>query len=434
MGVKLTENTLCRVPDVVIVEEYRDILGIEESRFYKTLANEDLMYGPNQVLYDYNEILRIASIFETEIQVIQLSFTDFISDAGLDLVTVKASEIVEKLGDDAVKDAVISVLYGKNIRSVTEALTRTRLSRSYGATLKAFMDAQHSIPYFSEKLPFILLKERQSTKNPTKRLYLNWLIGLTKKGYDNILRGDDQNLKEYVPDMDNWINEVAEDMSVSYGKVNSTFASEGVTKDSIFDWKTLLYLMSAIGSQTLAIRGSEKSAYGKLFEKLVLFSLLQILGFDVIQKDPETKSSMVFWLSSAEEGERESDATIIVSPGFASRVDIGFIGKGNPEISLDKVSRYAREMEQGGKSYYSTTIVIIDTVGERSRIFDLANQIDGSIIQMNSNFWVKRIAETLHAKLNYGDELAFCSDGDSLKLIAKRMRDVDFESFLQLNI
>src|SRR3990172_192510 len=104
-------------------------------------------------------------------------------------------------------------------------------------------------------------------------------------------------------------------------------------------------LIKTIGAQTLAIRGSEKSAYGKLFEKLVLGSLLHILGFKHIAPPPQ-EYEKVFWLSSRNE-KRESDATLLYELGQGVRFDIGFIGRGNPEISLDKVTRFEREISLG---------------------------------------------------------------------------------------
>src|SRR3989344_9380367 len=80
-------------------------------------------------------------------------------------------------------------------------------------------------------------------------------------------------------------------------------------KESILDWHDMLSLFCTIGSQTLAVRGSEKSTYGKLFERLVLGSVLQVLGFEHVLYPPR-KTTGVFWLSSRLEA-RESDATLL---------------------------------------------------------------------------------------------------------------------------
>ena len=109
------------------------------------------------------------------------------------------------------------------------------------------------------------------------------------------------------------------------------------------DWDTILQIMTSIGAQTLAIRGSEKSTYGKLYERLILGVLLEILGFKLVNRENIKNPKKVFWLSSRDE-KRESDATLLFEAGKGVRFDIGFIGRGNPEISLDKVSRFEREI------------------------------------------------------------------------------------------
>ncbi|MDW4726356.1 CfrBI family restriction endonuclease, partial [Escherichia coli] len=84
----------------------------------------------------------------------------------------------------------------------------------------------------------------------------------------------------------------------------------------------------------------EKSLHGKYFEKLILGSLFTIMGFEYKEKIEEGLNAKCFTLSTRAD-DRESDATLVFN-GKAIRVDIGFIGRGNTEISLDKVSRFRR--------------------------------------------------------------------------------------------
>ncbi|MFW2003647.1 CfrBI family restriction endonuclease, partial [Acinetobacter ursingii] len=67
-----------------------------------------------------------------------------------------------------------------------------------------------------------------------------------------------------------------------------------------------------------------------------------------------------FWLSSQSDERREADATIVFNI-LGIRVDIVFIGPGNSEITLDKVSRFTKHDEISCKSYHMSTIVIVDT-------------------------------------------------------------------------
>lgn len=152
------------------------------------------------------------------------------------------------------------------------------------------------------------------------------------------------------------------------GSLNSEISIGGSQKTQI-NWLWLTYLLNTIGAQTLAVRGSEKSAYGKLFEKLVLGSLLHILGFKHVV--PPQEYEKVFWLSSRAE-KRESDATLLYELGKGVRFDIGFIGRGNPEISLDKVTRFEREISLGRSKFFMATIILVDRIGTNSRIERMA--------------------------------------------------------------
>ena len=171
------------------------------------------------------------------------------------------------------------------------------------------------------------------------------------------MRGKGDEFENYLDVLDKSIRDAAGQCNVEYGDLEGVLRIRGV--ESRVNWPFVLYLFTAIGAQTLAIRGSEKSKYGKLFEKLVLGSLLTLLGFQRIDPEDAEKKQRVFWLSSRGR-KRESDATLLYKPGVCARFDIGFIGPGNTEISLDKVSRFEREMEHGRQVHYMSTIVLVD--------------------------------------------------------------------------
>ena len=87
-----------------------------------------------------------------------------------------------------------------------------------------------------------------------------------------------------------------------------------------------------------------------------------------------------------DENERETDATLIYG-GKAISIDIGFIGKGNPEISLDKVSRFNRYKQISGVEHQMNTIIIVDTVAEHSDLLNKAKRIQGAVFQMIHPDW-----------------------------------------------
>ena len=184
-----------------------------------------------------------------------------------------------------------------------------------------------------------------------------------------------------------------------------------------------------IGSQPLAIRGSEKSTYGKLFERLVLGSVLASLGFEQTGVPP-SKTSKVFWLSS-KFGEREADATLLVTPGQAIRFDLGFIGIGNPEITKDKVSRFEREFEISKQRYHSATCIIVDRVGEGSALEEQARRAGAKVIQMSMSYWPVELAQWLFTTFGHESEVRNCKPSDLPAFFKRKLASVSFEDFVR---
>nr|WP_245523754.1 CfrBI family restriction endonuclease [Treponema brennaborense] len=242
----------------------------------------------------------------------------------------------------------------------------------------------------------------------------------------NVLRSDDSEFQSYLTDLSASLEKSVAESSQVYGELTAKIIDKE-NQEYFLQWPELLQLFTAIGAQTLTIRGSEKSMYGKFFEKLVLGSLLSVLGFKL--KDDPSITKKTFWLSQRED-KRESDATLIVEPGIGVRFDIGFIGPGNTEISLDKVSRFEREIEMGRQKYYMSTIILVDRIGERSRIVDMAKNIDGTIIQMSMSNWVKEVATVLKQKTNYKAEILSLSDDDCKEYIEKKLKNIDLHLFI----
>ena len=189
-----------------------------------------------------------------------------------------------------------------------------------------------------------ILKSGRLSKS--ERWVAQWALGLTGKASQNVLRDDASLLAEYRERYVAVCEQVIRESIAEFGDLGVKYTQVMISLQFSLSWKFMVYLLSAVGAQTLTVRGSEKSIYGKLFERLVLGSLLHILGFRFTGSDGPRRFEREFWLSSHGEG-RESDATALWRAGQGARFDIGFIGRGNPEISLDKVLRFTREMELG---------------------------------------------------------------------------------------
>lgn len=119
-----------------------------------------------------------------------------------------------------------------------------------------------------------------------------------------------------------------------------------------------------------------------------------------------------------------------MKPGTGVRFDIGFIDAGNREISLDKVSRFEREMDLGRKLHFMSTIILIDRIGEGSRITELAKKIDGNIVQMSMTYWVKEISQILKRTIGFDHKILKLSNEASLAFINTEMQKIDLNSFV----
>lgn len=366
---------------------------------------------------------------ETPLKVAALS--ELMSPEALQLLSASGTDLVKQIGIDVVRGIVLDVLTGKNLRDSTEVLTRRRIAALNLAMIRLFMQGATLSNDFAAQLPHLathLLTTGHLSK--TDRWLAQWVLGLTDKAYQNVLRDNPVALAGYRDQYIEACRNVIASNTRDYGEIRGQLALDSGVKAEV-NWLFLTYLLNTVGAQTLAIRGSEKSAYGKLFERLILGSLLYILEFEHVVPPPP-RFDRVFWLSSQGE-KRESDATLLYEPGKGVRFDIGFIGRGNPEISLDKVTRFEREIEMGRSRFYMATIILIDRIGRNSSIEGLAKRVDGTIIQMSASYWPQQVARVLnqtfglkHALVDMQQDLI----GDFLR---DKLAQVPLEDFIGLS-
>ena len=357
------------------------------------------------------------------------SLAELISDASLNLLDASGPELVIRLGMDAVRAAVFDVLSGRNLRDSTEMLTRRRLAALNAATVALFLKGTEIRPDFVEQLPAIAARILERGRlSKSERWVAQWALGLTGKASQNVLRDDASLLTEYREHYVSTCEEVIRESVAEFGSLGGEIHL-GDELMANLSWKFMVYLLGTVGAQTLTIRGSEKSIYGKLFERLVLGSLLHILGFRFTGSDGPKRFEREFWLASRGE-RRESDATALWQAGQGVRFDIGFIGRGNPEISLDKVTRFAREVELGRSKWYMATIIIVDRIGRGSRIKDLAREVDGDIVQMSMTYWPQDVAQILNHKMGFQHPLVDMHRSEISAYLKEAMRHVPLADYL----
>lgn len=347
---------------------------------------------------------------------------------GKSVITTTRTDLINSIGIDGMKDILRGVFEGQNVRDVTEFITQRRLLSSYAAMTNLFVNELSELAdtpnNYAEAVKMNLIASKTS-----ERILSLWLLGLTKKGLDNIVRTED-NITDYTKSFASSLIETSRDMSKKFGELTGEISMGNRTFS--LTWQSLLLFCQVIGSQTLSIRGSSKSMNGKLFEKLLLGSLLSMMGFSYLPKPPEKiiEGKKLFWLSNMDENERETDATLCYNKTAIS-IDIGFIGKGNPEISLDKVTRFNRYKQIAGLGHEMKTIIIVDTVSKNSDLINKAKRVDGIVLQMSHTDWTIEFAKSICAIFEIKHPLAEISTQSLDGYIRESLKNIDISAFVQ---
>ncbi len=358
----------------------------------------------------------------------------FFPKEGRELIGGTGRQFIDNLGEEAAKKVVASVLLGENLRQNTEFLTRRRLSLISAAIISMFIKGNVESEEFKNDPSTLALNQLGISSSSDKaRLWpAQWLLGLTGKSVQNVLRSESKAFGSYINGFNEAIIESAEHAKEQFGNLEMSLIQN--QKDSsevhkvVFDWEGILRITTAIGAQTLAIRGSDKSLYGKLFEKLVLGTALTILGFEKVERGDNSKSDMVFWLSDSSDN-READATARISLGKVARFDIGFIGSGNPEISKDKLSRFGNEIALNGGTAASTTFVVVDRLPATSKTLKAAQDANAIIIQMSMSYWLRELAEGLSDVYEITPEILSLNENEIESYVIEKIKSIDVSQF-----
>ncbi len=360
---------------------------------------------------------------------------DFFPEKGKLVLTANGKEFIEKLGVETARQVILAVLRGENIRAQTEPLTRRRVAIATGAIVYLFTRGWAEVDGFTDQLSALALEQMDNTSQSKRDTFwpAQWLIGLTGKSIQNVLRSNPELRRSYIQDFENAVEEAARRCEEDFGKITMSLGCmvDGELRQNInaLSWKDLTRLSTAIGATTLTIRGSEKSTYGKLFERLVMGSVLTILGFEHVENSQSQKREKIFWLSDSSDV-RECDATIRLRPGKLVRFDIGFIGRGNPEIMKDKLTRYASEIEQNGKASFSQTFIIVDKMPDTTKTIEAARKSGTEIVQMSMQFWALELAKKLKARLGYNAEILSIPEDQLSEYIERKLHPVPILDFL----
>lgn len=344
--------------------------------------------------------------------------------------------LINIVGEEAFYSTVLGVLQGHNLREQTEFLTRARVTIVALSIWKMFFDIQKCRKSDADFTVSILndaiyvLSNKKYFDKQTVWLAM-WALGLNEKAFSNILRNDKDKLDSYRDRLlEVLVDSVRKIDAKNAHSISLSYIDCDGSKNA---WLDLAMINTLIGNSALAIRGSDKSTYGKLFEKLILGSVLELLGFQLIRKQDVDiqKDINVFWMSDSSM-EREADATLLYKKNSLIRFDIGFIGQGNSEITKDKLTRFASHYNDGKGTVFNKTIVIVDKIPDTEKTNNSANRADANIIQMSYVLWVRSLA--LQIKNITGKDFEILnknmSDSDVLLWVKNRLKNVNLMSFL----
>ena len=211
-----------------------------------------------------------------------LPLNDLFPEGGRILLTGSGQEFIHRIGVEAAKQVILNVLMGEKIRKQTEPLTRRRIAQISGAMVALFARGTKQIDNFTSQLSEMAVQQiRSSRKSDKASIWVaQWLVGLTGKSVQNVLRSNPEEIEAYIADFEQAIRDAAAQCRKDSGELKMAlgFAEDKRGQWVELDWNDITRLTTAIGSLTLTIRGSDKSTYGKLFERLVLGSVLAHWG------------------------------------------------------------------------------------------------------------------------------------------------------------
>ena len=295
--------------------------------------------------------------------------------------TLSGSSIIDEMSADEFRTMLIECLTGRNPRIHTENWAQSRVFHGvFTGIQEMYAKGKKTDAKFISEAPTRashFLYEHHTKVNRLIKddiLLCQWICNLTSKGWDNILQANPKNLMQ-------WGNSVLESIQwVEHGDLETNVVN------------------MTIYNASLAKKGGLKSAMGNLFEPLLLFTSLKACGIEFVDSTRYKSYRGSCFTLDVTEG-RQADAQIrtgITNPSKVD-IDIGFIGKGNPEIIADKTQRFGN-LEGGGQKPLEGTIIIVSAVPETDRaqlVVRQATILGAKVVTMSGCNWIYELSTIL---------------------------------------
>jgi hypothetical protein len=135
------------------------------------------------------------------------------------LLTGGGKDFIERIGVEATRRVIHHVMMGENLREQTEPLTRRRVAQISGAIVALFARGCLEMDNFPDSVSALAVEQLRSAKKDKADIWLaQWLIGLTGKSVQNVLRSKNEALESYLSDFETAIEEAAQNALKTPGK------------------------------------------------------------------------------------------------------------------------------------------------------------------------------------------------------------------------
>jgi hypothetical protein len=154
-----------------------------------------------------------------------VTLAELFPERGRILFTSSAKQFVEQIGIEAIRSGILSVMVGENLRTQTEPLSRGKLAIISGALVSLFLRGHLEFENFTESLSDLALEQlakKGKGRDKVVTAVAQWLLGLTGKQIQNVLRSDLEQIKSYIEDFEKAIEEAAETCKENFGDLTMT--------------------------------------------------------------------------------------------------------------------------------------------------------------------------------------------------------------------
>lgn len=126
------------------------------------------------------------------------TIADLFPEGGRLLLTGGGREFIERIGVEAVRHVVLGVLMGENVRTQTEPLTRRRIAQVSGAMVALFTRGLLEVEDFTGRISQLAVDQIETGRRKASIWPAQWLIGLTGKSVQNVLRSNPEARNAYI--------------------------------------------------------------------------------------------------------------------------------------------------------------------------------------------------------------------------------------------